>query len=482
MTGASVLILLGLAAIIAALGDEAARQSSRRLGWAAAGGFLLLAAAPLVPNYSILLGFSLDDVLPVLGLALLIPLIPWTRLGAVAWDPRLGTVIAAVGLGAMIAAGVVSAIFIAGTPGDVVRLGLRGAGRLAFLAAIVIVVAVLAQGWPIRRKSATAMAAIGAIEAGFGLIAYFVGLPGLAGLEPTRPGTVLFGEVPGRISGTLGISPNFTAAILMITALVTAGLALGATRRRTRLAWWGLVGLQLAAITLTYTRASLGLVVVALGILVLLRSRPILLVPIGVAVVAVGLFTPMVERVLSDVPNRFALWTSAFRLMADHPIGGVGSGQTLAAIAMDPERYRMTPFGQAWSTAHNTILLAGAETGVLGALGALILNLGLAVVAISVLVRAPRGPEGALAVASSLALLAFLAQGMVNNLLTVGVTGLFAAFLLATQLLHAKIPEGIDVPVGTEAAPRSWSGLVDAWRRRPTQDPGVPVTEDRGGL
>ena len=76
----SILILLGLAALIAAAADEVARQADRRTGWRAAGPFLLVAATPLVPNSPVLLGFSLDDVLPLFGVGLMIPLVPWRRI------------------------------------------------------------------------------------------------------------------------------------------------------------------------------------------------------------------------------------------------------------------------------------------------------------------------------------------------------------------------------------------------------------------
>ena len=238
----------------------------------------------------------------------------------------------------------------------------------------------------------------------------------------------------------------------MMSILVTAGLALRSPASRERWWWWAAVVVQLGALTLTYTRVSLGLVVVALVVLVLLRSRPILLAPIGVVLGLVAVFTPTLSRLVSDIPDRLALWTSAFLLMIDHPIAGVGPGRMLDAVAANPERYRATAFGQAWSTAHNTVLLAGAETGLLGALGAIVLNLGLAVIVIQVFLRAPKGAAGSLQVAAALGLGVFLAQGMVNNLFTVGVTGICAAFLLGTQLLEARLPGGAVDAAGTAAA------------------------------
>ena len=330
--------------------------------------------------------------------------------------------------------------------------------------------------------SALAIVAVGTFEAAFGLAAYVIGLPLHAGLEIPRGSSILVDKIPGRVSGTLGISPNFTAAILMMSILVTAGLSLATRERRERALLLVALAVQGVALVLTYTRVSLGLTVVALALLVVLRSRPILLLPLGLLLGAVAAFTPTVARVLSDANDRLALWTSAFLLMIDHPFSGVGAGQTLVAAAANPERYRLTPFGTAGSTAHNTILLAGAEMGVLGAVGATVLNIGLAVLAIVVLLRAARQPHGAVAAAAALGLLAFLAQGMVNNLIAVGATGIFAAFLAGALLLEAR---GIEVPamVGeAEAArPRRWVDLLAGWRR-PDKEPRVALGQDRGGV
>ena len=489
MTTAEVLLLLGVAALVAALGDEAARQTSRRVGVLAAGPILLIVASPLVPNRSIVLGFSLDDVLPLLGLGLMLPLIPWRRIREVSWGPAPAPVLMLVGIVLMILAGVISAVLVGGGAADILRLSVRGSGRLLFLAAVVVCVAILCSTGRARLASAWMVVAVGTFEAVFGLVAYLIGLPGGAGLEGVRPSSILFGEVPGRIAGTIGISANFAAAILMMSTLVTAGLALGPVTRRTRLILLIAVGLQLAAIALTYTRVSLGLVVVGLIILLLLRSKPLLIVPIALLIVPIALLTPTIERIVNDVPDRLALWTSAFLLMLDHPIAGVGPGQMLAAVAQDPERYRFTAFGGAYSTAHNTVLLAGAETGVLGAIGAIVLDVGL-VVLVARTILSSRGPAGSLAIGSALAVAAFVLQGMVNNLLTVGVTGLFAAVVVGSQLLEARLDPALveDGASQTLAGSRpgigivtGWSGRISGWRR-PAEHPAEPVVPDPAGV
>ena len=88
---------------------------------------------------------------------------------------------------------------------------------------------------------------------------------------------------------------------------------------------------------------------------------------------------------------------------------------------------------------------------------------------------APAGPSGSARFAAALALLAFLAQGMVNNLFTVGVTSVCAAFLLGSQLLDARL---VPVPAtalapgsppavgpGDPAVVRGWDGLLASWRQ-----------------
>ena len=468
-----VLVILGVVIVVG--GVVLARRADRRFDWPYAGGFLLIAAAPLVPNLPIAFGLSLDDILPLLGLGVLVPHVPWGHLTRLRWShPPVARILAA-GVVILIVAGLISAIANGEGPVDAVRLAARGVGRTAFLTLIVISLAVLGSTERARLFVAHALAGMGVIQSIVGLYAYLVGLPFHAGLEPTRRASVLYGEVPGRISGTIGVSPNFAGALLLITTLVTAGIALRATERNPRLAWWGAVIVQVAALALTYSRVSLALTIAGLGVLVVLRSRPILLAPIGVVMVAVAVFTPTLSRLVSDVPDRLALWTSGFLMMIDHPLTGVGPGQVLTALAADPGRYRYTAFGSAISTVHNTVLMAGAEMGILGATGAIVVNVGLLYLAYRTFVTAPSGIAGALPAAASLALAGFLAQGMVNNLFTVGITGVYLAFLVGGMLLEAR---EASVRVSVPADEPAVRGREPSRRAVPVQahriDPGRP--------
>jgi O-antigen ligase len=122
--------------------------------------------------------------------------------------------------------------------------------------------------------------------------------------------------------------------------------------------------------------------------------------------------------------------------MVDHPIFGVGIGRSLDAMHARPSEYVDTPFGPSTSSAHNTILLEGAESGVMGAVVALLLNVVLLLIALR-LVYAGLG-EGGLNAAAGFAMLAFLAQGMVNNLFSVPATGILLAVLVGAFAIQER--------------------------------------------
>jgi hypothetical protein len=353
----SPLALAGLALAIVAIGLTAGLWLSRRTAWGPAGGLALLVATPLVPHVPVAAGLSLDDILPILGIALLVATVDLRRLATVKVPWLL-----VIGLALAIAAGIVSSLYNATSPSQALTMLLRSPGRYAFLATIVVLVALAEPAERRRLLVARALALLGTAEATVGLAGFFLPLGGL-GLEPTRKFSVLYFEVPGRIAGTLGISPNFLGAIFVLTIIVTAGLAIEAVTRRDRILWWASVLVQSLALTLTFTRASLGLAIVGLAVLLLLRGRVRYLVPVLLVVAlgfattptreaqpgsvgAPGVGTPVaVERLTSDVPDRLALWYSATLMMVDHPLTGVGPGQTVATEDGEERFLRRTPGG-----------------------------------------------------------------------------------------------------------------------------------------
>jgi hypothetical protein len=470
--------LLGLAAAILAVGFVAGLWVQRLTGWGPAGGLALLVATPLIPHVPVVGGLSLDDLLPLLGIGFLAATVELRRIVTVRVPWLL-----VIGLALAIAAGIVSSIVNAASVSDAIVMLLRSPGRYAYLAVIVALVALAQPADRRRQLVARGMALLGTTEAIVGLAGFFLPLGGLA-LEPTRKFSVLYFEVPGRIAGTLGISPNFLGAIFILTIIVTAGLAIEATERRERILWWAAVLVQSFALTLTFTRASLGLTLVGLFVLLLLRGRLRYLVPV-LLVVALGfLTTPVrtddsgddsgsplsgapvaVQRLTDDVPDRLALWYSATEMMLDHPLTGVGAGRMIEVAQSDPDRYIRTPLGNAQNNAHNTVLLAGAELGVAGAIGALLVNLALALAAFGVVIRGWRKGIGSVVeTAGAIAVLGYLTQGMVNNLFNVAAAGVVFAVVAGAYVIRL------------EAAPSAQSTVGDVQRQRAPTGPRLEET------
>ena len=435
-----VLVRVVIAAIVAIAAFSVSRWIGDRLGWRPAGPLVVLATTPLVPSLSIALGFSTDDVLPIVGIVLGFVAIDSRRWRSSGWPGLVigGAVLAVV-------AGVVSSFANATGPVDALAMALKGVGHLALLG---FVGSVAALSMPRERRQTVvgwSVAAVGTFEAAFGIVAWLVPLPWGAGVEPSRPLTSLYGKVGGRISGTTGLSPDIIGAIFVLSIPLTVALALRETDTRRRRALWLAVGLQFVALTLTYTRSSLVIAgVLAAVLLVMARSFwPLALAAAVVAIMA--LVTPLGARLVGDANDRLALWTSAVRMIEDHPLTGVGPGKTEEVAAGSPDRYQVTPYGPATSSAHNVVLLAGAETGIVGLIGTALIVLGTGAAALAVVVHGAmrarsRGPSDKpdLAIAGALALLGFLVQAMTNNLLTVEVSSVMAALLLGAFLLPAE--------------------------------------------
>ncbi len=439
-------VLLLLSACIGLAAVACAALVVRWTRWGPAGGIALLAATPLVPHVQVALGFSLDDILPLLGLGALLLSVRLRNLRRLSVHPVL-----TIGLILMIGAALLSAVVNRWDAASLFTMAARSAGRFAFLAAIAVTVAVAVPA-PTRRKAvAIGIALTGAAEAAFGLFAFAVPSIGL-GLEPTKSYSVLHFEVPGRLAGTLGISPNFLGAIFILSVLLSAGLALDAKSRKVAVTWWVLTAMQTLALVLTFTRASLGITLVALVALVLSRGRIRYLVPVALAVVVGFTMTPALQRFTADMPDRLALWSSAALMMVDHPIAGVGPGQSVVVERANPDRYMTTAFGSATNNAHNTILLAGAETGVAGAIGSLMVNLSLALGAVLVVLRARRLGRSAVESAAGIAVLGYLIQGQVNNLFTVAASGTLFA-LLAGAFVLPSIRRRQRAPVSASERP-----------------------------
>lgn len=436
---------LGVAAgavVLVLVAGLLARLISRRTGWEPAGPIALIAAVPFVPYVPLVSGLSLDDLLPIVGLVML----AWrARIPRFTNDPILRVVLLAIAV--TVLARVVSALVNGGDPAGTFSMLAKAVARPVLLVGIAAYVAFALPGEMRRRFVALAIAAVGSIEAAFGLIAFILPLPAGIGVEGAKRLTSLYGVCPGRISGTLGLSPNHLGAVFVVTLPVTIGQALSRTGWQ-RGAWTGAAVLQVAALVLTFTRSSILLGLAVTLVFLLVYGRFLMLGLLAGASVAI-LFSSLslacttssggpglpgdpvgvVGGRFSDGNDRLALWYAAARITLDNPIAGVGLGRMADVVKADPARYSRTPYGTATSSAHNTILLAGAETGVAGALAAAVINIALALVALRCAWRGRKRHDPLLA-AAALAILAFLAQGMFNNLFEVGATGVLLALVV----------------------------------------------------
>jgi hypothetical protein len=431
-----------LAAGIVAAGLAGAWLISRWSRWPAAGPVALIVAAPLVPWVKIASQFSTDDLLPLLGLGLLIVTVP-----------RPGLTRSILLRAGLLAVAIATLLRIATTFAheptviDVLLTLAVAVVRPIVLVATVVYVAVVLRDADRRRWAAGFVAALGTFEGLFSVATFLIPLPGI-GVRLRLPYEHLAGcEL--RVTGTLGLSANHIGAVFVVTLPMTIGMAISASGR-SRWLWAAAAALQGTAVFLTFTRASILLAGAAAVLLLLYYMRLRLAAVIAALTVAFvfgttllacgpnapgvtptpsgtpspGVPTPL-DR-FSDPSDRAALWYSAGRMTLDYPLLGVGLGRMVDVMKSDPARYVDTPFGKATNSAHNTILLAGAETGLVGALSTFGINVVVALLALQALIFRRRWPE---VVAAALAALGFLAQGMVNNLFTVPATGTLLAVL-----------------------------------------------------
>jgi len=413
--------------------------------WPPALGLMLCVATLVPPHKTIVAGVGADDVPVLLGLVVMtIPAYRAVRAGALVRVP-FGAVVA-VGATILGSAMVVSAAVNAEGAGVTVSMLIRSAGRIVVYALVVLAVLALHRSGPVRRVVTSSLVVVASLESVISVLAYTIGLPAGFGLQPADGASALVGEIPGRVIGTTSLASNFLAALLVLTIPLTLGWWFDGLRSRVVLRTLLAVSvlLQVVTLVLTYTRVSLVVTAVAVTAVVVMRVRSVAAVDgsvpwgrvVGVAasvavlVVLVLVTTPLAQRLTADGNDRLALYDSAVRVFVDHPVAGVGPGEQADVTAADPARYRSTPFGVAATNAHNTVLLAAAENGVLGLVGAVVCTIGFAGAAV-VAVHHPASTGTSARFAAGVALVAFLVQGMTNNLYTVTLTATAMLLVLA---------------------------------------------------
>lgn len=433
--------------------------------WPASLGLMLFVATLVPPHATVVAGVGADDVPMLIGLVVLAKPVYRAVRGAGLTRIPFGAVVA---VGATMLASAMAVSSFVNAPGAeaTVSMLIRSAGRLVVYGLVVVAVLSLHRSGPVQRVVTASLVAVATVESVVSLLAYMIGLPGDFGLQPADGASALVGEIPGRAIGTTSLASNFLAALLVLTIPLTLSWWFGEPRARVRLraVLAGSVLLQVVTLVVTYTRVSLMVTAVAVTAVVVPRVRSVAAaggsVPwrrivgaaalVAVLVALVFVTTPLAQRLTADGSDRLALYDSAVRVFLDHPVTGVGPGEQADVTAADPARYRSTSFGVATANAHNTVLLAAAENGVLGLAGAVVCTIGLAGAA-AVAIRGAGvssvGPERS---AAGVALLAFLAQGMTNNLYTVTLTAT-AMLLVLAACVWAPNPEPSDPAEATQA-------------------------------
>ncbi len=188
-------------------------------------------------------------------------------------------------------------------------------------------------------------------------------------------------DMPGRIYAFFDNPNNFAEVLVLLTPL-TGALTLNARSWRGRLLGLVALGLDIAAIGLTYSRSSwLGLVLAVVIFLVLMdwRFLPAMVV-LGLAAIPI-LPESILNRILtignmedSSARYRLAIWEDTGRLLKDYGLTGTGLGNDVMGRVF--RHYPTLYDGNYPIHTHNNYLQMWGETGFFGLLAFLGLLLG----------------------------------------------------------------------------------------------------------
>ncbi|HEY3066708.1 MAG TPA: O-antigen ligase family protein [Methylomirabilota bacterium] len=176
-------------------------------------------------------------------------------------------------------------------------------------------------------------------------------------------------EEPFRVRGFFSIYMTFGGTLIVALALLAGGLALGVWRRAAALVLPTV--LALVAIGLTYSRNAWVGLLAAVGTLVVLTRRLLLIVPLAVILLlAVAVPSPLRARIESafdpanrTVSERLYFWESGLHMVRDAPFLGLGPGGVKIYY---PEYKNPAARRTGTSHLHNDALQIAAERGLLG--------------------------------------------------------------------------------------------------------------------
>jgi O-antigen ligase len=391
----------------------------------------LIGGVVLLPRYPLAAGLSVDDLIPAAAALVAIAYLVRER-------PPLPKVVM-VAFGIWVVAAAASAAVNANGFSNLVRLALPAVGRpILWLVLVWTAAGVAARSG--MRTLASPVAGVAIVEALIACLAFAaslsinIGTPATPanreiwesrrpiGVEQTRGTSASKILIRSRATGTIGQSSNFLGAYI-VTTLPMIGAMAALVKGRRRL-WYAAGGVAaFAALLLTFTRGALIAGVLGLVLFVVLAlPRRALPWAIAALVVVGGAFlaVPQARARLSDVSSdRRALWYSGTKIFADNPVFGVGFGNYRKVQESNTARYVNTPYGAAFSTAHNGILAIAAEGGAFQA-GAVLFLVLFTLASGWRAVRGARGsPEVVLIAGAFAGVVAFLIQSMTNTLFLV---------------------------------------------------------------
>lgn len=209
-----------------------------------------------------------------------------------------------------------------------------------------------------------------------------VALLELTGLRPLESDLLR----PGSLAGNATDQGILGAVLIGVLGFVI----LGAHRRGERISVWLAVGAAAGIVSVVTSASRAGLLALALVLTALLvravvgsrRRLRAIAVAVGVLAVVAGtaLVVPLTRQRLigaggfaqGTIGDRFVMWEAAWRLVAAHPLRGVGPSGFADAVTpvLPSDWFTRTDAGAILDSPHNVVLQAGLAAGIPGVLAA----------------------------------------------------------------------------------------------------------------
>lgn len=336
---------------------------------------LMICMQPLIPYYPItaLRGAALQDLFFLSGLPLLLLSIPLKK-------ERLRTVFP-IALPYLVLAGwaAISALATQDNLTDFLVALAKGSGRPTIIALASIAVGAALRDFKRSEILYKCIVLTATFEALIGIIAMIFNIEVVAGGLHLGVQNLPYQLAPGlalsrRLQGTFSTA-NLTGAYFLVALPLTLSLFLLAKDMKLKVLWFSCGLLQLLALVLTFTRASLVASIFALMIFGLIYSGrgrlKVFFQILIILMIVYSLLDSVSPEIMSILQARFAYaraetrlapaW-AGLRMIQDYPLWGVGVDNSVPLMETNP-RYSVTPFGETTVRPHNSFIFIGAELG-----------------------------------------------------------------------------------------------------------------------